>query len=281
MKMIIAPLLCFIALASVHANPLPKLEGWQGPSYVETYGPDNLFEHINGSAPSYLACDFEKLWAGEYSKEGASISVEVYQHASPAMALGIYSEERSTRGTFIEVGFEGYLLKNFAALASGPYYVRIDIFEMPDDQRLKLPELIAEIERGLNAGDRTITPLRFFPKENQRPHSAVFKPENFLGQPALSEAYEMSYSKDGKKWRAFLMPKGSTKECMQTMLAYLNAIKSESSIPANQTVKIEDPYNGPIYFHLTADTIIGIYGNTDEASAGATIRKIISNLTPK
>jgi len=249
------------------ANPLPKLEGWAGPDNVESYKPETLFERINGAAPSYHACGFKNLWAAEYSTDGGSISLEIYRHANPAMAFGIYSQERSRHGSFFDAGLEAYQYKSFAAFVSGPYYVRIDLYEWPDRLNGKLTELVAEIEKGLGVADPSLAPLSVFPAQNQVAHSAAYRPESFLGRPALAGTYETTYAADGRKWHLFFTPKSSAGAGLEALQGYLAAIKDNQSMPVGQAVRIEDPYTGPVYFWVAERGLFGAYGSLADDAA--------------
>ena len=89
--------------------PFVKVDGWGSPRNIEQYTRENVFNYINGASEFYLSYGFQELWVAEYTgPDGSSLMVEVYRHATPVDAFGIYTQERSSFAEFVEVGIQGY-----------------------------------------------------------------------------------------------------------------------------------------------------------------------------
>lgn len=67
---------------------LPAVDGWTVSDEVEVFGPDNLFDRINGAAPLFLENNFREMTSMEYKKGTDYITIQAYRHATPEDAFG-------------------------------------------------------------------------------------------------------------------------------------------------------------------------------------------------
>ena len=82
-------------------------DGWERDGSTYGYGPDDLWEYIDGSAETYITYDFDTLLVQDYkSDDGKSLKVEVYIHRTPSDAFGIYSMYRNAELKFFDIGNE-------------------------------------------------------------------------------------------------------------------------------------------------------------------------------
>lgn len=116
--------------------PLTNLpEGWEvadlGGHKVETFSVENLYEKINGRAPSFEAfgvkgmayCSFRRLG----DPDGNDVQVYLFEMGNPLKALGKYGTEKPEGvETVAGLGSEGYLVSGSARFHAGPYYTLID-----------------------------------------------------------------------------------------------------------------------------------------------------------
>lgn len=80
----------------------------------ETYGPENLFDYMDGAAELYLAYNFRRMRVARYSKgNGPPITAELYEMPTSEDAFGVFSLEREDDEAFIGQGSEigGGILK--------------------------------------------------------------------------------------------------------------------------------------------------------------------------
>ena len=118
-KLLLALLsICFLCALSCESGSqsmkglLPDADdvmGWRKDGERLIYLPENLWEHINGAAEGFLVYEFEKVVVQDYlSINDTGLKVEIYKHASPLMAFGIYSQFRGPGLTYVDVGTEGF-----------------------------------------------------------------------------------------------------------------------------------------------------------------------------
>ena len=131
-------LICSVAFGSLNMATTPASDllppsgavgGWNLAEPIELYSPDNLYEYINGAADGYLVFDFVVLAHADYrhpERKGQSITVDVYEMASPEDAFGIYSVERAPDPNIINLGDQAYVTPSFMALQQERFYVLLE-----------------------------------------------------------------------------------------------------------------------------------------------------------
>ncbi|HSE15236.1 MAG TPA: DUF6599 family protein, partial [Candidatus Deferrimicrobium sp.] len=86
------------------ADPTPPIldalaakGGWRLLEPARSFGPDNLFEEIDGEAELYLPYGMRHLTVavlGRAARPGSEVRLELYRMASPRDAYGIWSQYR-------------------------------------------------------------------------------------------------------------------------------------------------------------------------------------------
>jgi len=69
---------------------LDKLPEWEKDGPVQRFGPEGLYNHINGGAELFLEFGFRECLVQSYRKADQEIGLEVYRMDNPTAALGIY-----------------------------------------------------------------------------------------------------------------------------------------------------------------------------------------------
>ena len=148
---------------------LPEMSGWKLEGKPQVFSPEALYEYINGAADLYLDYEFQELTVTEYKGEKkAGVIIEVYRHQNPTQAFGIYSQERLADAKYLDLGAQGYYEPGLMNFLSGPYYVKINGFNIgEEDERILLP-FARKVEEVL--GGKTSLPsiLSSFPAEGKR-----------------------------------------------------------------------------------------------------------------
>ncbi len=178
----------------------PDIAGWKKVSPILVFTPQNLYDYIDGAADLYLSYDFQKLWVAEYKGEKkASITVEIYCHRNPILAFGIYSQEKLKDAQIIEIGTHGYMEPFTLNFWMGPYYVKINAYEIGQHGEKTLLFFGKQIEATL--GEKSSLPdiLSLFPAQGKKAHSAAFIYKNFLGYAFFHSAFMVDYEFSGKK----------------------------------------------------------------------------------
>jgi hypothetical protein len=108
--------LCLLALtgsgcrgespSSATATGLEPVPGWEPAGAEETYDRETIFHLVNGQADAFFAYGFEEVSVQDYENaEGAALSVEIWQLATPADAYGLFTT--SITGAPADIGTDG------------------------------------------------------------------------------------------------------------------------------------------------------------------------------
>lgn len=151
--------------------------GWERSGEAEVYGPDNLFDYMDGQAELFFVYNFERLAVQEYQRgEEGPIIVEVYQVASPADAYGLFSFY--TTGEPIDLGAGGAVEPGrLISFWQRRFYSRVFAYgEVEQESLLALArQVVAGMPEPPELGERALPELvARLPRENLVPRSARF-----------------------------------------------------------------------------------------------------------
>jgi hypothetical protein len=252
-----------VTLFEIISAPYPDVEGWKK-SPIRVFNTENLWDHINGAAGSYHAYAFVKLEVFDYMlTDDKYITVEVYHHATPENAFGIYSSERPEESNFLNIGSEGYYEENFLNFLKGSSYIK-----MRGSGELISKNILIEIAKALNdslPGNESLpTALKKLPTRGKIKHSSMYVNQNFLGYPSLYDAYIADYMMDDKEFRFFVFDRKTENEIDEFLTPFLTNRSNMNALPIHEIVEINDPYNGTIFFLKKGNYVLGSVDLTDK-----------------
>lgn len=195
----------------------PEISGWRKSKEIRIYTPETLYKHINGAAELYLSYGFQKLQVREYfNKNGASIIVEIYQHKTPLLAFGIYSQERPIEGNFLEIGAQAYIEPPILNFVIGNIYVKINGYDMGVKTFDVFQDLAKRIADNIGGKDSLPKILDCFPGEGKKQNSEKFISKNFLGYNFLHSGFTADYKVNNSTFKLFIIVRRNfrdSKEC--------------------------------------------------------------------
>jgi hypothetical protein len=230
MKKILAPvLLCSIALS--FASPrqtlcdeyeetlvslLPasgSIEGWERDGEHLIYYADELWEYINGAAEGFLAYDVEAVVAQDYvSAAGWGLKLEIYDHQTPLMGFGIYSQHRDPELKFIDIGAEGFGDEYSIQCWKGRYYIKINVFETGEELSRAMRRFAGKVAADIPGEASFPLGLGAFPEEGLVERSLTYLTEGVLGRGRFPHAFAGGYELEGASGRLYLFPLGGAGE---------------------------------------------------------------------
>ena len=171
------------------AAPLPGHPIAQGaPSF---YGPENLYQYLDGGADVYLLYDFQVLLHEDLKSGQAELAVDIFDMGNAEDAFGMYAAERAPSYNFLDIGIEAYRNEGILNFLQDRYYIKLAGFGPGSDNLL---EKIARVLSARIAGTRSFPSLlEKIPPERRVKHSEQFMRKDPLGHPFLSPAYVVSY----------------------------------------------------------------------------------------
>jgi hypothetical protein len=141
--------------ADVSRGPLPEAlapEGWVERN-LSVFGPDNLYEKINGREGFYKALGFERLFFLTLEKEGDAsvvVDIELYDLGAANNALGAFAGEMP-EGASPDVQSDGLsrIDRNALYVARGRHYARAVAADETEEIRSVLEELEKKLKVSL------------------------------------------------------------------------------------------------------------------------------------
>ena len=200
-----------------------EVAGWRIVSAPRYFGPENLYDLIDGGAEIYVQFGLVKMVAAEYrdaGKPGVSITAEVYDMGSPRGAFGRAARflegrrDPSGAGKGLPPGFaeRGMMGVGDLVVWQDRYLVHVTLL---DENPQATPEAIAaagaeslpRIAEALLAriGGDTALPaaLALFPTENRLRRSETWQPARLLDIEGLGSGYTVRYAGGASAWLAF------------------------------------------------------------------------------
>jgi hypothetical protein len=192
--------------ATVMNSFFPDIAGWEKKDGPSIYGPENLYEYIDGAAENFLNCDFQELVMLTYEdRQKHTLTVEIYRHRSLETAFGIYSSEKPLAGSYLPVGTEGYYEEGVLNFYTGPFYIKMSSFDLSGRDKAILLDFGNKISDRIGRQPGAPPELALFPPEGKIAHSERFVFKNFLGHPFLRSGFIADYEKQGKKFQVFII----------------------------------------------------------------------------
>lgn len=246
---------------------LPPLDGWTISEEVEVFGPDNLFDRINGAAPLFLENNFREMTSLEYKKGTEYITLQAYRHATPEDAFGMYSSERSSDLTFLPIGGEAQGDKSNLYFFAGNMYLKIWSNASADVSR-ELQAIGKGLAAKIDAKAAYPAVVRLFPEEGKVPYSAAYITSNYIGHEFLRAVYTMKYEREGQTFQLFVLDGGSP-EGVKDVLTHYMAFSKQEEKPAEGQLLIKDRYNGDIPALWKGRYLLGVYSENGDTVTAA------------
>ena len=259
--LVVGILVCLPGLRTVarETEPFtfPELDGWEIIQEYPVYNPGTLWDYIDGAADSYLSYDFEELYIAEYVKGDFSFKVEIFKHATPLDAFGIYSTERSPGFNFINLGIQGYREESLIHFLADKYYIKVRTHEKSgevEDAMMSIANSVVVSIAGINHFPVT---LAMFPGNGKKPETEIYIAENFLGHSFLGSAFAADYSRENKNYKLFIIVRENKEECLKLLNKYFEFAGKTEKVPEEGEIHIRDKYNGEILFYWHNNMIFG------------------------
>jgi hypothetical protein len=258
---------------------LPALEGWNITTDIEVFNSDNLYERINGAAPLFLENNFQEMTSLEYTKGDDYITIQVYRHATPEDAFGMYASERSSEMTHYpaiggDAQGDGYGLFFFV----GDLYVKMMASDETEEQQQALLAIATVLSAAVDAHPGYPAALRSFPTEGRIPYTESYITANYIGHEFLKPAFTADYSLDGRTFQAFVID-GKTTEGAKAILESYFAFTKQTDTVAEGKLLAQDRYNGNIPLIWNGQYIVGAFDENGEDFA-TSIYDFLAQLQP-
>ena len=253
-------LLLIFGSATAQELTMPQLSGFKQKSDYPVFGPENLWDFINGAADAYLALGFIDLHVTEYKKGKEEIKLEIYRHDNHTNAFGIYASERSPTFQFMRLGAQGYITGGAINFFKGNYYVKIRTYSKKE-KTLQAANSLAQKVSDMLPGDTDMPrPLTLFPEEGKKKNAESYINESVLGHSFLNKAFKAEYELGSDKFSIFIFNFNAPQEVNKTAETYLKTAGMEFSDSESGKYLLNDGYNGTVFLAWKDNILVLISG---------------------
>jgi hypothetical protein len=288
-----------LALAARPARPAPAadlaallppastLRGWTVAEGPVGYGPDDLFEYMDGGAERYLSYGFRALAHVRYrwgADSLACVTLDVFDMGSDLGAFGIYRSGLTAGATRRDWGVEGRRSGTLAAAWKKCLFVHAEA----DDDRPVLVDLMERLVAHVCAGSAgggslppIIDPL---PKDGLLPQSERFVPIDLLGHAFLRGGVLATYEIDGTQGELFFCDAGTAASANEA-IARLRAHHAkrgtiDRGVPALQPAGLRFLESGKGRGTAVAQGrfVVGVHGEMPYAAQERLLGELLRNL---
>ncbi len=190
--LIVAGVLISVGTASAQLPPCTAVPGWTQQGPARSFGPDNLFDYIDGNAEAYLLYHFVQMKGISCQSGDATLNIDVSEMEDPEFAYGMFTSTRDPRLPIEKIGVSGQITPRKGFFVKDKYYV--DISANPErDFSATIRAFLSVMEKNIQGRSTLPDALGWFPTENLIPDSIRLVPESVLGLRLLKTGYVAQY----------------------------------------------------------------------------------------
>ena len=255
----------------VFAFPVPS--GWTVQTDSSMYGPDNLWEYIDGAADLFVSYGFKHLQCATYrTPAGTEIRAEAYRHASTTHAYGMYSQERSPENAAVNIGIEGCADEGMVNVVLGDWYLKLSCSPPATQEEMfvvaRAIDSVLGTPRGLPDG------FALLPAPGRVLRSEQYIARDFLGYGFLSNVFLARYgATDG--CQMFVVRTASPEAARVALESLIRKATASGPGTAPGIIHVIDPHHGPVDVAVRGAELFGIVGC---GSSDATYQTLLKNL---
>jgi hypothetical protein len=210
---------------------------------VETFGPDNLSEKIDGKAELYLSAGFLSLKCQRFAEAGKPdlwLEVFVYDMGGMRNAFSVFSTQRRADAQDVDFTQFAYWTTNALFFLQGQYYV--EVIAASD----RMAEAMLAIGRNFvrenpsSAESETVGEAALFPEASLVSGSVALLAENVFGFSSLDNTFIAHYDLSGNELTAFLSRRQTAQQAKDLALAYHQFLVENGGVYTPMNIAIPD-----------------------------------------
>ncbi len=253
----------------------------------ELFGPDTLYEIINGDADLYLKAGFSRLETRRFNLKadpGDEISVFIYEMKRHRSAFAVYSVRRAEEARPVALTRFAYRYRDGLFLVHGPYYLEILAADESAPMLAAMNDLAAAFIADHAVEAEPIVELDLFPPEGLVPGSLALHPANAFGFDGFADLFTARYRLNTGSATAFFKPSASPQAAADLAAAYQDfltqydgvAAPGDPSFPEGRLIRVMDAYT-LVFVH--GQTVAGVQDAGTPELAARLARALKNRLT--
>ena len=265
-------------------------DGFEKFSESQTYGPENLYEKINGKAPLYTESGFEKLSTQRFiSKDDDSLWMElfVFDMAGLRNAFSIYSVQKRADAQMLTLTAPApfYKTSNGAYFVHGKYYVELVGSTESTTLDKSMTAIAENFANRTTVDDEKIEELALFPEKDALPGSFKLYLANAFGFDGFTDIFTCRYNLGDETITVFLSKHSNTQDAQTSSESYYNfLIENDASDKPTANTKLKDIKAKVLDFYDTTEIIFAIgpfVGGVHEAENQKAAEELATRLFDK
>lgn len=214
----------------------------------ERFGPETLYEKINGRADLYLSSGFVSLETQRFTIDPAAgnwVEVFVYDMGTPQNAFSVFSMQRREDARPDDIAPNAYRTENALFLAHGSIYLELIGTDASLTLQTAMGELAGKFLRARGDAATDAPGADLFPKDGMRPGSLQLIAANAFGYEKLDRIYTAEYNLDGFRLTAFVSRRDDAdaasalaREYQSTLISF-GAVRIDEAIPLEGAVVLQ------------------------------------------
>lgn len=239
------------------------------------FGPENLYEEIDGEAELFLPYGMKRLTVAhvsERSRPGEEVRVELYRMGSPRDAYGIWSQHRYPDQELLGLpSAEAVISDTSADFFRGDTFVRLRAKPGESSRRLVvgLARDVAAVLPGDGAAPAEAGILERFPARIRG--TVIYQKRAMLGYECLAPGFEARFEAAEGSGRVVLLPPAA--EGTEARLSRLSRELPGHSEAGPGFFRAKLP-SGTLWIFPSGDCVVGVAGG----QGGAEARRILEKL---
>lgn len=181
------------------------VEEWKRDGGFSTYNKEDLWEYIDGAAENFLSYRFECLTAQSYvSDRDETLNIEIYRHATPLMAFGIFTQFRDPGSECYSIGNDSFGDSYSLHMWKDRFYVKVMTYSDSEDLKQAMRGFARVIAEGITGKGELPPEIKCFPACGLVERSINFINEGVLGSTRFPPAFVASYREKESEGRLFI-----------------------------------------------------------------------------
>ncbi len=262
---------------------------WKLEGPVRFYGPDTLFDYINGEAELYYPYGFEEAATATYArpqKPDETVTADVFAMGSLLDAFGLYSNYRDTSADPVSMGADGFCDGYQLMFYKGRYFVRIMGMADKETNAAAMTECAEAIAAGLPVpgGDRKPAQLALVNVDGLVPGSSRYVAESVLGYRFLPRGLLAKVEQGDATVRVFVVLPTPDKPAHRLLNEYIGYLSEENvaiqktGLNGSEALLFADPlYKGSAVL-TCGDYMLGVIGLVEPADGVPLLRQLIGRV---
>ncbi|MBM4274646.1 MAG: hypothetical protein FJ134_09345 [Deltaproteobacteria bacterium] len=214
---------------------IPEVAGFTPRAPVESFGPENLSDKINGKAELYLNAGFKEMSCRSFGSGEAFVEVYLYDMGAASNAYAVFSGQRRPGSLGIPLTANAYATANGLFFTQGRFYVEIVADRASEGLQSSLTAFATALLANLPSEGPTKDAAALFPKEGLALDSLRLCAADTFGCEGLTNMFTGEYDLKSGKATAFIARRDTPEQAQADAKRYLDFLA------ANGYQKVQPP----------------------------------------